>query len=36
MQVSETFDPFMSILVPILKNLRHLPVKDPNEMPIQV
>ena len=35
-----TFDPFMSLSVPIPRNLRHLPVifvpQDPNIMPIEV
>ena len=39
-QVSMTFDPFMSLSVPIPRNLRHLPVifvpRDPNIMPIEV
>ena len=40
MQISVTFDPFMSLSVPIPKNLRHLPVifvpKDPDSMPQEV
>ena len=39
-QVSMTFDPFMSLSVPIPRNLRHLPVifvpRDPSVMPIEV
>ena len=39
-QISVTFDPFMSLSVPIPRNLRHLPVifvpQDPNIMPIEV
>ena len=39
-QVSMTFDPFMSLSVPIPRNLRHLPVifvpQDPSVMPIEV
>ena len=35
-----TFDPFMSLSVPIPKNLRHLPIifipKDPDQLPRQV
>ena len=39
-QLSMTFDPFMSLSVPIPRNLRHLPVifvpRDPSIMPIEV
>ena len=39
-QVSVTFDPYMSLSVPIPQNLRHLPVifvpSDPETTPIKV